>query len=184
MRVNGVTLRDLRVSRHWSQDELAQLSGLNLRTIHRLEAGANPSAESLRALAAVFEVSPETLLADTASHESGITEAILRGFTRCLDFQGSVSRGEFWWFVLAVCLLLGVATLISQPIGLLPLKLTALAVLVPWVAACTRRLRDSGLSPWWQLMSLVPVAGLALVLYLLTLPTAKPADTAPQATGS
>lgn len=44
-------------------------------------------------------------------------------------------------------------------------------VLLPWIAACTRRLRDAGFNPWWQLISLVPVAGILALLYLLTFPT-------------
>lgn len=99
MQINSNRLRGLRAGRQWSQEQLASLSGLNLRTIQRLEAGARVSTESLRALAAVFEVPAETLL-----------------------------------------------------------------------AACTRRLRDAGLSPWRQLTSLAPVAGILVLLYLLTFP--------------
>lgn len=34
-----------------------------------------------------------------------------------------------------------------------------------------RRLRDAGFSPWWQLISLAPVAGILALLYLLTFPS-------------
>ncbi|BBN83694.1 XRE family transcriptional regulator [Pseudoalteromonas sp. A25] len=47
--------RKLRLQRGWSQDQLAQLSGLSLRTIQRIERGHTPSLESLKSLAAVFE---------------------------------------------------------------------------------------------------------------------------------
>ncbi len=53
----------------------------------------------------------------------------------------------------------------------LPFQLASLVVLLPWIAACTRRLRDAGLSVWWQLISLVPIAGILVLLYLLTFPT-------------
>ena len=49
-------------------------------------------------------------------------------------------------------------------------RFASLLVLLPWMAACTRRLRDAGLSPWWQLISLAPVAGILVLLYLLTYP--------------
>ena len=62
MHINSTRLRDLRTARQWSQEQLATLSGLNLRTIQRLESGAKVSTESLRALAAVFEVPAESLL--------------------------------------------------------------------------------------------------------------------------
>ena len=53
----------------------------------------------------------------------------------------------------------------------LPLQLASLLVLLPWLAACTRRLRDAGFNPWWQLISLAPVAGILVLLYLLAYPT-------------
>jgi len=66
---------------------------------------------------------------------------------------------------------LGLAQILSQHWGELPLQLASILVLLPWIAACTPRLRDAGLSPWWQLNSLVPVGGILVLLYLLTYPT-------------
>ncbi|SDG80733.1 Transcriptional regulator, contains XRE-family HTH domain [Vibrio xiamenensis] len=54
-------IRKLRLERGWSQDQLATLSGLSVRTIQRIERGATPGLESLNALAAVFEVDIEQL---------------------------------------------------------------------------------------------------------------------------
>ena len=51
----------LRLKRGWSQQQLSEISGVSLRTIQRIEAGATPSLETLRSLAAVFEVSIEDL---------------------------------------------------------------------------------------------------------------------------
>jgi transcriptional regulator with XRE-family HTH domain len=50
-------VRKLRLQRGWSQEHLAQLSGLNIRTIQRIERGQGAGLESMKALAAVFEVS-------------------------------------------------------------------------------------------------------------------------------
>ena len=77
-----------------------------------------------------------------------------------------------------VVMVLALAQLVADATGPLPMQLASLAVLLPWVAACTRRLRDAGLSPWWQLISLAPVAGILVLLYLCTFPTkaAVPAD--------
>jgi uncharacterized membrane protein YhaH (DUF805 family)/DNA-binding XRE family transcriptional regulator len=171
MHIDSARLRTLRTTRQWSQEQLAQLSGLNLRTIQRLEAGAKISTESLRALAAVFEVPAESLLA-SAPHPGQTALAAMRdGATHSLEFGGTTPRADFWWFGLAVVLLLGFARLLAEAIGPLPLQIASLIVLVPWVAACTRRLRDAGLSPWWQLIVLVPVAGILVLLYLLTFST-------------
>jgi transcriptional regulator with XRE-family HTH domain len=54
-------LKQLRLSRHLSQDQLAQMSGLNVRTIQRIESGHRASVESLKCLAAVLEVDIPTL---------------------------------------------------------------------------------------------------------------------------
>jgi len=54
-------LKELRISKHLSQEQLAQMSGLNVRTIQRIESGSNASVESLKCLAAVLEVDVSTL---------------------------------------------------------------------------------------------------------------------------
>ena len=58
MNSNTINLRDIkkmRLERHWSQDQLAEMSGLSIRTIQRIENGENAGLESLKSLAAVFE---------------------------------------------------------------------------------------------------------------------------------
>lgn len=54
-------IQKLRLQRGWSQEQLAELSGLSVRTIQRVERGQTASAESLKALASVFEVDFSTL---------------------------------------------------------------------------------------------------------------------------
>lgn len=49
-------VRKLRLQRGWSQEHLSQLSGLSVRTIQRIERGQNAGLESLKSLAAVFEI--------------------------------------------------------------------------------------------------------------------------------
>ncbi len=55
-------LKELRISRHLSQEQLAQMSGLNVRTIQRIESGHKASVESLKCIAAVLEVDIQTLI--------------------------------------------------------------------------------------------------------------------------
>jgi transcriptional regulator with XRE-family HTH domain len=54
-------LKQLRIGRHLSQEQLAQMSGLNVRTIQRVESGQNASLETLKCLASALEVDLETL---------------------------------------------------------------------------------------------------------------------------
>ena len=56
MRVDPKRIRAERERRAWSQEHLATVSGLGLRTIQRIEKTGAASFESARALAAVFEV--------------------------------------------------------------------------------------------------------------------------------
>lgn len=59
-------IQKLRLQRGWSQQQLADLSGLSTRTIQRLENGQPASIESLKSLAAVFEVDFHTLQGEPA----------------------------------------------------------------------------------------------------------------------
>ena len=54
-------IQKLRLKRGWSQQQLADAGGLSVRTIQRIEAGHPASTESLKSLAAVFEVDFSTL---------------------------------------------------------------------------------------------------------------------------
>ena len=49
-------IQKLRLQRGWSQQQLAELSGLSVRTIQRIEKGQPASAETLKSLASVFEI--------------------------------------------------------------------------------------------------------------------------------
>ena len=48
-------IRKLRLQKGWSQEHLAKLSGLNIRTIQRVERGKKAGLETLNSLAAVFD---------------------------------------------------------------------------------------------------------------------------------
>lgn len=54
-------IKRLRDKHNWSQEQLALMSGLSVRTIQRIESGNKASLESLKALASVFEVELSTL---------------------------------------------------------------------------------------------------------------------------
>ncbi|RKR09214.1 uncharacterized protein DUF4870 [Flavobacterium sp. 90] len=56
-------VQHLREGKNLTQTELAEKSGLSLRTIQRIEAGNIPKGFTLKALANVFETEPEKLIA-------------------------------------------------------------------------------------------------------------------------
>jgi transcriptional regulator with XRE-family HTH domain len=56
MKVDSSYIKAQRARRAWSQEHLAEVSGLGLRTIQRIEKTGAASYESARSLAAVFEI--------------------------------------------------------------------------------------------------------------------------------
>jgi len=65
-------VRKLRLQQGWSQEQLSQCSGLSIRTISRIERGQNASVESLKALAAVFEVQVTDLTQEKTMNENTV----------------------------------------------------------------------------------------------------------------
>ena len=61
-----MNIQKWRLQRGWSQQQLAELSGLSTRTIQRIENGHPASAESLKSLASVFEIDFSTLSSESA----------------------------------------------------------------------------------------------------------------------
>lgn len=162
-------VRELRLARGWSQAQLAELSGLSVRTIQRIENGTNPGLESLKSLAAVFGVDVSELHAELsgAPREVSFVEAVgycLRHFD---DFRGVAGRAEFWWFTLAVGLAIALGATIAPWLG----TAVSILLLLPWLTAVMRRLRDAGQSLWWLLVGFAPVGGLVVLAVLCSMPS-------------
>jgi len=56
MKISGEKVREIRERRGWSQEQLAELAGLNARTVQRLERSGNVSLETVKSVAATLEV--------------------------------------------------------------------------------------------------------------------------------
>lgn len=74
MRIDPGRLRQLREQRAWSQEQLAEVAGLSVRTVQRIESGSAASPETRMALAAALEVEPARLCTAPGA-QSGPTEA-------------------------------------------------------------------------------------------------------------
>lgn len=175
-------IKELRLARGWSQEQLAERSGLSIRTIQRIERGGSPGLDTLGRLAVVFQVDVSTLQADEPQRPGDLS--FVDAVTHCLrhyaDFDGVARRSEFWWFALAFALAVAFGRELSDSVG----AMVAIALLLPLLASATRRLRDAGQSPWWLLMGLVPVGGLVVIGYLLTLPSQDDPRVADEAAGA
>ncbi|MBQ0057583.1 MAG: DUF805 domain-containing protein [Bacteroidales bacterium] len=71
-------------------------------------------------------------------------------------FEGRARRSEYWWFALA-----------SFICGMIPLIgfIASLALLLPGLGVCVRRLHDTGRSGWWLLLCLIPIVGGLVLIY-------------------
>ena len=66
-------VKNLRIRKGYSQEELAEKSGLSLRTIQRIENGeTEPRGDSLQRLAVAFEVSPDEILDWDVYEDKGV----------------------------------------------------------------------------------------------------------------
>ena len=63
-KTDAARIRRWREERHWSQEHLAQLAGVGLRTLQRIEKGQSASSETLKALASAFNVDVVALSVD------------------------------------------------------------------------------------------------------------------------
>lgn len=66
-------VRKLRMEKGWSQEDLAQLSGLSVRTIQRVEQGKRVGPETMKCLAAVFETDFAKLMQENIVEKSDKT---------------------------------------------------------------------------------------------------------------
>jgi len=70
---SAMIVRKLRLRKGWSQDQLAELADVSVRTIQRIERGHKPSLETANALAAVFEVDVTTFLSTPEPEHDDMT---------------------------------------------------------------------------------------------------------------
>ncbi len=64
MKVNAVKIRKWREQRCWSQEQVAEIASISLRTVQRIENGGTASHDSVMALAAAFDEDVSALILD------------------------------------------------------------------------------------------------------------------------
>lgn len=106
-------------------------------------------------------------------------DAIRHGLSNYVNFSGRTDRATFWWWVLAVFLLMVVLSLIDNvvlgageagSVGILS-AIATLGLFLPGLAISVRRLHDIGKSGWWILIGLVPIVGFFVLLYFYVQPS-------------
>ena len=89
----------------------------------------------------------------------------LKCWSQYADFTGRARRTEYWMFALVN---FGIALLLELILGFTFLYFLtyvySLAIFIPSLAVCVRRLHDIGRSGWWYLIGLIPVIGWILLI--------------------
>lgn len=86
-------------------------------------------------------------------------KAIELFFKNYANFKGRASKSEYWWAFLF-------NFLVSLVAGWIPVVgwLVTLALLVPGIAICVRRLHDVGRAGTYYFMGLIPIAGFIILI--------------------
>jgi transcriptional regulator with XRE-family HTH domain len=106
-------VRKFRLQRGWSQEQLAHFSGLSVRTIQRIERGQNAGLESLKCLAAVFEVDLSELRQETdMATDTGLTAEEQQVIEQVRDIKGFYTH--LAKYVVVIILLFGI-NLVTSP---------------------------------------------------------------------
>lgn len=106
-------VRKLRLEKGWSQEQLAEMSGLSTRTIQRIERGRKPSLESLKSLAAVFEIDVTDITQETTMpHQAQITMEEEKAIVYVRDIKGFYTHLIIYIAVIAI---LAAFNLIRRP---------------------------------------------------------------------
>ncbi len=120
-----------------------------------------------------------------------LPEAVKICFKKYFDFKGRASRSEYWYFILFIFLGYGAGFLLGliTPALFWLLGIFFIVIIIPAIAATTRRLHDINKSGWFQALPIPPgivetifatsrnetgeiiflIIGLAIYIYLLVL---------------
>ena len=93
-------------------------------------------------------------------------DAIKSVFTQYVGFSGRARRSEYWFFCLFNIIVSCVLSALASKISLLSLLsvVWSLAIFLPSLAVCIRRLHDIGKSGWWYLLAFIPLVGAIILI--------------------
>ena len=101
---------------------------------------------------------------------------IVEPFRRCFDYSGRSRRMEYWSFALLTLVLMALAALIENRLGLsrvdaagnrqggLLMAIAFFLLAIPGLAVSVRRLHDSGRVGWWTALPAAPILFWAVAL--------------------
>lgn len=118
--MNEARIKDLRIARGWSQERLAEASGVAVRTIQRLEAGNDASLETLSMVAKALEVPVRDLFVSVDSDELSTAvdglDARIAEERRARTQAERAHRGwRYLYVALGVVVTIGLVIAVSSP---------------------------------------------------------------------
>ena len=90
------------------------------------------------------------------------TDSIKTCLSKYATFSGRAELSEFWWFFLFQ-IFTGIVLSLTLPESIA--NIVMLFLFLPSLAVGTRRLHDSGMSGWWQLLLLTGIGVFVLVFF-------------------
>jgi transcriptional regulator with XRE-family HTH domain len=137
-------VQKMRLEHGWSQQQLADLSGLNVRTIQRIENGQSASLESFKALGAAFNVDFSRLQEDAVRDIAGNPEQI----EIALAFSHVREVRRFYHGLIVYVVI--VSLLVAINLFLTPYRLWAVYPAAGWgLAMLLRGLQLFAILPWF-----------------------------------
>lgn len=138
-------VQELRLKKGWSQQQLADISGLNVRTIQRIEKGQPASLESYKALGAAFDMDFSEL------QEASVSEIVNNPERTQIALAFSQVRRVKAFYGSLVSYLLVIVGLATINLWFSPGHLWFLYVAASWGLALTiQGLRAFGLITWFD----------------------------------
>ena len=104
-------------------------------------------------------------------------EAVKSVLSQYVGFSGRARRSEYWYFTLFNVIVGFVLGFLSNFVSIFSIvaSLYSLAVLLPAIAVCVRRLHDIGKSGWWYFIAFVPIVG-SIILIIWFCKDSEPGD--------
>lgn len=96
--VSGKKIKLLRLNNGWSQEQLAEISALGVRTIQRIEKDGKCSLESKLSLSSAFNVSPNDLIRDA-------------------EFEMPIQQGMNWSGAIGIAVSISIVLIVSSQSG-------------------------------------------------------------------
>ena len=101
-----MSIKQLRLDKGWSQEHLAQISGLSNRTIQRIERGQRASLDSLNCLAAIFEKNVTTLMQEQTMNELPTPKSTMtmqdREEAEAIEYVKNLKAFHVHWMVFVI----------------------------------------------------------------------------------